>query len=71
MNKKYVIAVLLKDLPMCPKGRYFQAENWDGTISVFFHRMTDDERIEDKLKRYAFTYKEIQNNPSWFKIIEK
>jgi hypothetical protein len=59
-------AILLNDLPLCPKGRIFKIDiNGD-----YYHHMSDDEIINDKFKFYVFTEKEILTNSSWFKVIK-
>lgn len=62
MNTTYK---LLKNLPDCPKGRIFKEDIYGN----FYLSMTDDEAIENKLKHYRFSEKEIINNPLWFKKI--
>jgi len=57
-------AILLKDLPNCPKGRSFN-QNTDGD---YYLSMTDDEAIYSNLKQYHFTKEEVENNSDWFEI---
>jgi len=65
------IAELLKDLPNCPSGRVFTCRMIGKDHGIFFHSMSDHEHITEAYHRYAFTYKEIINNPKWFKIIKE
>jgi len=59
------VAILLQDLPNCPKQRLFK-EDVSGN---FFHSMTDEEALNGNLKSYSFTKKEIEENPEWFSIL--
>lgn len=54
---------LLKDLPGCPKGRYFLQDVEGG----WFTEMTTDEYISGKFQHYHIENKTVINNTDWFK----
>lgn len=64
-DKRVVEAIkLLKDLPGCPKGRFFYPDmNGD-----YYHFRTDQECIDPKRKllHYHFDKDFVAKNPSWF-----
>ncbi|MCE5332718.1 MAG: hypothetical protein LLF95_11350 [Bacteroidales bacterium] len=62
-------AILLRDLPNCPKGRIFEEQEFIIGCPDFFHSMTDEECINRQYKHYCFSNEEVEQNPDWFKII--
>jgi len=59
-------AVLLKDLPNCPKGRIFKEKL---EFDEFYPLLTDEEAAHDKFKWYEFSSAEVEQNPDWFQIL--